>query len=82
MCFGGGGGVAGDEVAAEFFFFFAVLFVVVAPGFPEGRGGGRTPLIKKIMKIAIGCMPRFFGRRARDAARGRDDNSFSCPFSF
>lgn len=25
------------------FFFFAVLFVVVAPGFPEGRGGGEPP---------------------------------------
>ena len=89
MCFWGGGGVAGDEVAGDevaaefFFFFFAVLFVVVGPGFAGGEGGGgRSPLIKKIMKIAISCMPRFFGRRARDAARGRGDNLFSFPFSF
>jgi len=67
------------------FSFFSLMSysLLLAPGFPEGRGGGgRSPLIKKIMKIAIGCMPRFFGRRARDAARGRGDNLFSFPFSF
>ena len=81
MCFGGGGGVAGDEVAAEFFFSL-LSYSLLLPLVSRRRGGGRTPLIKKIVKIAIGCMPRFFGRRARDAARGRGDNSFSFPFSF
>jgi hypothetical protein len=67
----------------SFFFFSLLSYSLLLPLVSRRRGGGgRTPLIKKIVKIAIGCMPRFFGRRARDAARGRGDNSFSFPFSF